>query len=92
MIIDAFIVKLINTEPFYDPKKDLILGNIQDAWDHVLDISKENNVEPSNYYIIRILFPYKEDIIRSIQFSADGVKNYIKNYKILNTICINNNN
>jgi hypothetical protein len=91
MIIDAFIVKLINTEPFYDPKKDLLFGNIQDAWNHVLEISKENNTEPSIYYIIRISFPNKEDIIKSIQFSADGIKNYIKNYKILNTICIYNN-
>ena len=56
MIIDAFIVKLINTEPFYDPKKDLLFGNIQDAWNHVLEISKENiAVSNSHFFISKLI-------------------------------------
>jgi len=88
MMIDVFLVKNINDEPFYNPGKDLSFGNIQDAWNYVLGISKECSVKPSKYYIVRIEFTNKEDIIKSIQFSADGIMNYIKNYTILNTISI----
>jgi len=92
MMIDVFIVKSINNEPFYNPGKDLIFENIQNAWNHILDISKQDSVKPANYYIVRIEFTNKEDIVKSIQFSADGLKNYIENYTILDTISITSEN